>query len=262
MATVEEDLVSGHRAVYVASSAEIVRTFRVWDLTSQPWAQLDEALTDPNIPDIGDFYPTPPANNNLRVREKSAVPDGPNAARVTCIYSNRQGPTWNQAPPVNDGQDVKQITASIVPKRTTLDEVGAPMLLNPPASAPSLPDYKSEADIQKPVGALVFERTEADPPSARMRGKVGLLNSDTLGGNYPIRTLLFARLDAQSDDGGATWRVTYEFRYDPDGWVHRDTYKFQSGRAIADAAETTWDVYAATTFSDLGLDFSDSQVPL
>ena len=262
MADVEEDLVSGHRATYVASSADVTRTFRVSNLTADPWAQLDEALTDPGIPDIGDFYPSPPTNN-LRVRQKDAVPDGPNAARVICLYSNKQGPTWNQAPPLGDGQDVKQVSFSVTPKTSTVDAFGDPMTLTPPPSASSLQPYRSEAQIQAPVGELVFERTESAVPSSRMRAKVGRVNGDILGGgNYQIYTLLFAKLDAHSDDGGATWRVTYAFRFDPDGWIHTDRWKIPTGKVPNDSVETTFVPYKAATFGDLGLDFSDAQTPL
>ena len=262
MATVDEDLVNGHRANYYAAGADIIRTFRVSGLTANPWGQLDEALSDPGVPQLHDPYPTPPANN-LRVQNREALPDGPNAARVIVFYTNKPGPTWDQAPPAGDGQEVKQVKASVTQKRTTRDATDTPMQLDPPPSDPDLPSYLSEAIIQAPVGSLVFERTESAQPSARMRQKVGRVNSDVLGGgNYQTGTLLFADLDAQSDDGGRTWRVVYEFRYDPDGWVHRDAWKLQNGKPPVDTVEVIFVVQGSTLFGDLGLDFSDSQSPI
>ena len=258
MADVIEDLVNGHRANYYAEGADIIRTFYVTGLVSSPWAQLDEALSDPGIPQLFDPYPTPPANN-LRVQNREAFPEGPNAVRVVVFYTNKPGPTWQQLPPAGDAQDVKQISASVSSRTTTLDAGGTPMLLNPPGTSKVQP-YVSEATVLKPIGSIVFERTESNPPAVRMRSKVGRLNSDLVG-SYAIRTLLFARLDAQSDDGGRNWRVIYEFRYDPDGWEHIDAFKLQTGKVADGAAVIQWDVYGAVTFGDLGLDFSDSQTP-
>jgi len=256
-----EDLVNGHKVRRIAAGTEVSRVFRVTELTDPPETQLLESLNYPGIPTLGDQYP---GGYFYYAVSKDAVPAGPDSAIVTLIYSNSSGQTWNQDPPLtgDDGLDVKQTKASVTQKRRTRDSAGTQMLITPPSpDYDGAPAYLSEATVFAPVGEIVFERTEGAPPTARTRGKVGKLNSDLVG-SYPVRTLLFAMCDGQSDDGGRTWKVTYIFRYDEDGWQHVDSYHLPSGKVPPGAPVYGFDVLPAVTFSDLGLDWSDSQTPI
>lgn len=264
MATVTEDLVANHVLVDITGGSTITRVFRVTGLVAAPHGQLIEALRDPGIPDIGDLYP----NETLLSAQRHEVrPDGPNAARIVVLYSvaNRpRGGTWNQPfPSTNDGQDVKQISSTLREVRTTEDRDSNPMSLTKPASKNFGQDYLSEASTFVPVGTIVFERVETSPPTGRARSLMGHLNNAPLGGGlYATATLLFSGYDAQSVDGGRSWQTVYEFQYQSNGWQHRDTWKDESGRTPADAAEQAWNVLPLASFAGLGLDFTDSQTPI
>ena len=263
MPVVTEDLVAGHRLSEILGGFDITRIFRVTELVDPPQLQLIEAALATGVPLIGDVYD--PAWPQAWCITKDVAPDGPNAARVTCTFSTQQNrSSWNQPDPVgNDGQDVKQISATTKGWRVWFDNQSNPMELTAPPSLDGLPPYMSEADRLYPIAQLVFERTEKSPPSQRARDAVGTVNSVTLGGGaWPAFSLLYADFDATSDDGGRTWRCTYTFNYDPLLHAHYDVYKGPDGKAPTDAVEQVWAVTFASDFSLLGLDFTDTQTPI
>ena len=255
------DLVEGHSVNRIFARTEIRRIARIDGLTAAPEQQMLEALAAPDMPQLGDQYPGEPA---WVLTETEATPNGPNAARVQLYYTNKVGPTWNQPPPPvpgTPGLDVKQFSGSFSRRKTTQDNTGSPMLLATPTKYAGWPAYLSEAEVNFPVGVLGFERTENEPPADTWRTYGSTLNQSAIG-SYAALTLLFSRLSAQSDDGGRTWRCTYEFQWDPNGWQHEDSYKGPDGKVTDVSTPVTWDVLFATEFSGLGLDFSDSQTPL
>lgn len=267
-----DDLTREARLVSRAGITTVTRTFRVTGIVDNAYDVLFSGANFTGIPDIGDQYPGV-NNEDYRVRSKVARPDGRgDAVLVVCTYSNKTGETWNQALPDSgsDGQDVKQFSTTLADFTTTLDSTtspnpgGSPMVLTPPASA-SGASYLSVAKIKRPVGSVVFERTETVPPSARLRTLVGTVNSVPVPSASPVfgaGILLFTGLDARSLDGGRVWRVTYEFAYSSQGWRNRDRWKGPSGKPPQDAPETTWPIYDEADFNALGLDFSDDQAPL
>lgn len=257
---VTSDYVDGHEYEDVLAGFEIRRVFRVTGLTDTPDRQLIEAVLSPGIPLIGETYP---GTSGILVNRRNVRPDGPNAARVTCTYSARQNvSTYNQPVPVgNDGQDVKQISSGVREVSTTVDAASAPMLINPPALFTGWDPYLSEARVFVAAGEIVFERVETTPAAARARALVGTLNDATIGA-YSAKTLLFWRLDAQSNDGGRLWDCVYTFRYDAGGWMHRDRYHAPDGKVPEGAAEVAFDILGVASFTGLDLDFSDSQTPI
>jgi len=265
MTTIIKELVEQHSYQDVLAGFEIVRVFHVSGLVDVPERQLIEAALDPGVPQLGNVYP---GTTGILLVRRDVVPDGPNAARVVMTYSAEKNvSTFNQpAPPVNDGQDVKQISASLREVNTTRDRANQAMLLPAPATygggtAAALPDYLSEARVLTPIGAVVFERVETSPAVIRARDLVGKVNNATIG-IYGANTLLFSALDAVSNDGGYQWNCTYEFRFDPLGWEHSDSWHAPDGKVPTDATVESWDVLPEASFTSLGLDFSSSQTPI
>ena len=260
MTTVVEDLERGHSLQFINRETELVRAYHVSGLVSNPDGQLLEAIQDPAIPAMSDVHPQA---SGLFVVRKRAVPAGRNTAYVECIYSNTSGATWNQPTPTPgaDGEDVKQISSSVVSERRTRDRGNQPMTMSPPASVSGWPQYLSEAEVFRPVGELVFERSEGEVPAQRARTLVGKVNQFAIGA-YGAEELLFARFNSISTDGGRVWRSTYNFRHDPRQWKHRDTYKGDDNKSPPDATEVLFDVLELADFSVLNLDFSDAQTPI
>ena len=262
MPSVEEDLTQGHRVVRDGSDIVITRVFWVRNLTDAPQFQLLEAITQAQIPSYGDQYPwgAPveyPTFEETYVRSITAEPYGAAAAKVTVEYGYVQPATVNVSDFAgNDSPEVKNITASVASKKASKDILAADMTLTLPATRSSWPSYISEAEILKPVGTLVFERTEKTSPAARMRTYMGKINS-LVEGPFAAKSLLCSNIDAVTEDGGVTWSVTYEFRYDPDLWQHRDIYKGSDGKVPPGATLQTWDILEAVDFAPLGIDFSD-----
>ena len=262
MTVIVEDLVDGHELNDVLGGSSIKRTFRISELVAIPSGQLIEAVQDPGIPKIGEPYPV---FTTLFVLTVNARPDGPNAARVECNYSvaNRDsGGTWNQPYPGlgNDGKDVKQITSGVREVITYRDTSNNVMTLNPPASKTTAQSYGTTASRLTPTGSVVFERTETEPGTGRMRGYVGKVNSPAVGA-YGDKTLLFRSYDEQSEDGGTTWNSTYTFDY-ATTWQHVDVWRDQDGKMPTDGVVQFFDTLETANFNDLALDFTDGQTPL
>lgn len=260
MATVDEDLVSGHRAIYYARGADIERTFRVSGLVGSPWAQLDEALNTPGVPQLYDPYPSPPANN-LIVQNREAFPDGPNAARIVIFYTNNPGPTWSQPQPIGNGQDVKQFDGTAVKVKLTNDRAAAPMLINPPVAFQGWDPYLSEVELDVPAGLLVFEQPRDVHPAAIWRTHGRTVNVASIGA-YNANELLFWRVSGQSNDGGRVWNCTYQFQYDPLGHKHTDRFHGPDGKVPQGAVDVSFNVRPTSDFSLIPVDFSDSQTPV
>ena len=183
MATVIAELVENHRYEDVLAGFEITRVSYVSDLPDAPNRQLIEAVNTLGIPQTRDTYP---GTTGIDVVRRISDPDGPNAARVTCIYSAKQNvSTYNQPVPItNDGQNVKQISSGTRELVTVLDRSSTPMTISPPAAFQGWDPYLSEAKFLVPAGEIVFERPETSVAAARARNFVGRLNSAAIGA-YP-----------------------------------------------------------------------------
>ena len=265
MTTIIKELVDGHSYEAVLAGFEIVRVYHISGLVDIPERQLIEAANDPGVPDLGATYP---GTVGILLVRKNVVPDGPNAARVILTYSAEKNvSTFNQPEPVsNDGQDVKQISAGTREVITTTDRDGASLLLPTPASyggtnPGALPPYLSEARVLVPAGQVVFERVEKSPAVTTARDLVGKVNNAPIG-IYGINTLLFASLDAVSNDGGFLWNCTYTFQFDFSGWKHIDSWHDPAGRVPDDATPESFNVLEEASFAGLGLDFTASQTPI
>lgn len=265
MPVVTEDLREGHRMSEDRGSYTVERVFYVSALTLAAELQVMEALQDPGIPSVGDSYPLGapsafPVYDQLVCKLRDARPNGVNAVRVQCTYTNVSRTTFREPPTTNDGADLKRFSSAVVEKTTTKDRNGVAMSLSPPASRSTYKPYLSEADIFIAVAELVFVRPELTIPAARARTYVGTINSLTLN-NYPAGTLLCVSINADGNDG-ELWDVEYVFRYRADGWKHRDTWRSTDGKPPSDAVEVEFDTLAEADHGALGLDFSDSQTPI
>ncbi len=261
------DLAENHYLREVSGALEIVRVYRVSGMLSSPELQLLEARNFAGVPDFGDSYPGGAVNDRYIVRAKDVYPDGPNAARVEVTYSDRPGNTWFQPDPSDpdtDGLDVKQFSSALKATRVITDRTGTVMEIPAPLSVASWPPYIAATEMLRPVATLEFERVETAAATARARTYFGAVNEFALGttGQWAVRTLLFARFNSRSDDGGRRWRNSYAFSYDPDTWDHEDIYHGLDGKPIVDDPPTKFEIYALADFSALALDWDDEQVPI
>jgi len=275
VAAVDEDLLVGHQVSEARGYTYIRRIFRVTNLDpTDPATMLLRAINETGIPEVGDKYPQVIIPGEFKkyerciVTTRDAQPDGCDAARVTVNYTNESSSVFDQE--ITDAQvsagdptpEVKQITVGLVQEQTTTDVFGAPMTLNTPADT-NEESYPATATVGRPLGTLVFERTETIPVTPYLRAAVGRVNSVSLGGgNYPAGTLKLDRLDSTSGDNGTTWRTAYQFSYKPGGWIFTDIFRGSDGKPTPLSVEQTFNLWESYDFGVLGLDFSDGQTPI
>lgn len=141
-------------------------------------------------------------------------------------------------PPDAEARPVLETDSTVVMKRTNKDihddvielrnyraveylEDGTPLGLKPEPE----PIQGGMVDVPVTVAVLRYHRRE--PPidnrgrliGAKSKAFTGKANETSLSGEDPRGSWLCSRLGAATDDGGASYNVTYEFQYNVDGWL-------------------------------------------
>jgi len=272
MPDVIEDLQNGHSVSEARGYTRIQRIFEVTGLTGlSPERLLLEAITDPDIPEVGDAYPVAGVYskyNRCIVTTRQALPSGCQSARVVVLYTNEPTSVYDQEIGGNQTtptQDLKQVSVGLVSRQTSVDRDGAPLLVLAPISKQNGAGdrgYIETVTEMVPAGTLVFQRTETSPATQGMREAVGKVNSTVLG-PYAIGTLKFTRFEQESEDNGTTWPTVYQFSHLEGGWGYSTRWHYEgSDESPADAAIVTFNLPKEYDFSLLGLDFSDTQTPI
>jgi len=224
MATVTMDLEEGALVRQGGEGLEAVRTAYVSGLGGQPAGRLYAALIASALPRQGDPHPTIPG---IVVTELQAEPVDVDRARVTITYGAPAG--GNTTPGASAGVVSVEVISDTVSEETQTDQEGN-LLWNTYwswASQSGLPQWEGvfgvlistrralKAQVERPrLGVRITQVTTADPKS--LVQFLGTLNRERWSGFEP-KTWLCSGLNATSNADG-TWRVVWEFSYNPKGW--------------------------------------------
>lgn len=222
------DISDGGTLRETSDGIEVDRVAVVTDVAGPADQYLKNALDTSGVPVIGDANPM---YSGLRVRSREATDDGCGKVRIRITYGSAARSTLeSQVPPTNNnGATTKNVGFSLTQKTvsrafnvtgganpSSTEEI---LVQRPPTSAIGGSDVVRQhppINVLRPVGKLVFERLELDPPLSRFRQAMGKVNDRSLnGGTYARRTLLCSNITAQSPNAGGWWQVTYEFSFDP-----------------------------------------------
>ena len=181
--------------------------------------------------------------------------------RVTVEYAILNGAT-REPSSVNDAKPgLLHISSSVRNAQTTVDKDGNPLIApyNPGSPAYDIFDRHGKAvttptsvviaSKEVPVTILRFTRRQTVPSTTSYVGKVNSAAWTINYHEYGIHELLCTRCESETEDGGFSYIVTYEFQakdsvaaYNTDntirGWEMGGFYQIQNGYAIAHADAT------------------------
>jgi hypothetical protein len=251
MAVVVKDVVEGTTVQQGGRGTTATRVFHVSGITGDPSAKADLALRHPDVAALGERHPS--ITDLFCTNRSISFIDSTNA-RVDCQYSIPsfergdlpEGSSGAVAVPGDDSEatgstDLGTITVAATGAEfvTDLDVFGNQMFtahtvkLPVPATETDFDEFgdpipRSEttkkvvqvqrAQISIPSVVLRVQRMERGSPDQKARDFVGAINSKAIGMSGP-RTWLCTRIDGTSNDGGDTYKVTYEFQYNRELWM-------------------------------------------
>lgn len=226
MTELTSHLTEGAQLTETSSGFTLSVTFLLEDVPGTGAQQQYFALQDARIPRIGDGHPVVPG---ISVLSRAVEPVDDTIMRISVEYgvpdtNEQQAYEIGQAP---GPEGTISVSAAVSSEETQFDIAGRPLKV---AYTGKLTDddgnpveVKNEeqvatVEIQRPEMIVNFTRKERGSPLFFAVEAVGKVNLTDLG-IYRRGTLLLTRIDADSDDNGITFNVTYEFQYRPPGWA-------------------------------------------
>lgn len=293
---VTEDIIEEATVRDSGDGPEITRGFHVTGLFGPVADRIVKALNDPKVPKLGSVHPTV---GTLFVVERGATMVDQNQARVIITYRvpkvdagepKAEGGDIGKGAPGTTKKDKGTISvgATSSTREVFTDVTGKLMTVghiiekeikvtDPKTGVESkvktkVPDIQvRSANIVEPNVVLTVSRIETGSPDQKAREFVGTVNEKPLGGALkasklgvkgadPPGTWLCTRITGDTQDGGLTYSVQYEFQYNPNGWFFVAQYiDKKTGQPpfldLTGEETIAYDVYERKDFSALGIDF-------
>jgi len=222
----QSDLVEVNEVKQGKDGIEAVRGFQVVGLSGNPDNRLLQAITEPGIPLRGEPHPS---IEGIKADEISASPQGAENALVTVTYKqlteDENEPDELQKPTITVGSTVQEDIVN-------LDAFGKQMLLNHTKRKvittdigsgtktsnkdTKLPTQPGEVGVQFPLTTISLSRREKNNPLFKSEIYTGKINSAPIFGD-PKHIWICTGIDGDSDDGGQTFTVSYNFQRAPQG---------------------------------------------
>lgn len=206
-----------------------VRTAYVWGLRGSPAARLYYATMAPGMPRYGEYHPVVPFLPVSRV-QADLIKGTTDQATVTINYDfatggsqyfmNEPGDTIATLPQL-------EILTTVQPARTQFEIDPATGIkkqivvsyidIDHETGTETLVEQGGSVEYMLPMETVRYMRREARDPQHKAREYIGTINVYNVFGDSP-HMWMCTRLGGPSDDGGATFNVTYEFQRHPDSW--------------------------------------------
>jgi hypothetical protein len=290
MATVVKDIVDGTSVGEGGRGRTATRVFHVTGVTGSPTTKAVVALRHREVAQLGEVHPEYP---ELYCTDRSVNFMDSENARVTAQYAIPSfergdlppGSTGDVAVPPDDetggAVDLGTISVSAAGStfETDLDIFGKQMVcahdIQVRGGLSTTDEFGKRivplvtkrveqvqrAQISRPSVVLRVSRMEKGSPDGKARLYVGTVNSKPIGFD-PARSWLCTRIDGTSNDGGETYKVSYEFQYNRDLWIFIGIWidpqtekPVESKNFNTDEEFKVFQVYEAVDFAPLGIKF-------
>lgn len=218
--TVIIDLIAGSSVNQSEKGYTAVRAAIVYDIVGNKDAKIFNALQDPDLPKRGDLHPSIP---NLILDVISARSIDTDKVLVNLNYRQLQG----EDRPPNEASPAQISVGATVQLRTTeSDKDGNQIILEHTFTdfaedgTASLRTEKQGVELQVPVvqPTIRLVRREPRDPLQKALKFLGTVNKTSFAGGDKGQWLC-TRLEGDSDDGGVSYMVTYEFQFLQKGWT-------------------------------------------
>ena len=218
---VASDLVDYNEVKFGPDGFEASRGFQITGLSGNPDQRAFEAISLPGLPLIGEVHPT---INSIEAFEVSFETQGAETGVVVVRYK-AVNPTDQSESSADETQSpIISIGSTVQEARTNLDANGKRMVLNhtrrrivkktdgtTEPKDEKMETVPVEASKQVPHTTITFTRKERSSPFGKSEIFVGTINSRTFFG-LPRHMWLCTGIDGNSDDGGRSYLVTYNFQ--------------------------------------------------
>lgn len=223
----------------------VQRSAYVTGLSGDYHQRMAQAIGANGIPRLHTAHPE---IAELFVWSLDATPAGPTAAIVQVTYgtNNAHHLTGLNRPAL------VEVGASLSQSVTYEDAEGEPLLVTL-GEGEDAPSQIAQAVKLQPQTTLRYSRLEDANPASKARAYVGKVNAGSFesgsGGTW-----LCTCIAGRSNDGGATYEVTYDFQYNADNWQPVVVYVDPAtGKPHPDATASVAMIYEAIDFGGLGL---------
>jgi len=226
MSTVKLELLDGQRGEKTASGWKLTRTAMVYGLTGTASARLVAAVTAVEAEgiEIGDAHP---AQSDCVLISMTPEARASDVVHVTLSYSSEPADQSEANPDDPDYAEI-EVSSRCTQQETNKDVEWLPVTVRYtfPADYP-IAEYAGRVKVAspkipflKPETTIVYTRKETSEPTAKAVNYVGKCNTGgwSLHPSATARQWLCTGIVGRSSDGGATYRVTYEFQYRGATW--------------------------------------------
>lgn len=224
---VKVDIDEGPSVTIDQDGPHATRVARVFGLRGTPSARLWYATQAPGVPRYGDHHPWIEFLPVSRVHAVLASEGTTDIATVTIDYGFSPGgigsPTYFDNEPSETALPQVEVLTTVQPATTQFElgiagdkrQIVVSKMVNVEDEAET--EQAGSVEFQLPMETVRYMRREVQNPQGKARLYVGTINSTGVFNDGP-HYWMCTRLDGMSDDGGATFNVTYEFQRNPDTW--------------------------------------------
>lgn len=213
MATVS-DLISGSSFGHDQNGYHAIRVFSVTGLTGNGYSRLKEALIASGVPLRGESHPD---FDHLKADTIVATPwpDSNSKAKVSVTYkpwtSRRFVPDPTADPAVEVGASLQEVETNLDYEDNLIT-----VKYQPPGATE---EVEQVARVRKTVVVLNLRLSRREPNSPRDKAQefTNKVNDNNWIGD-PERSWLCKAIHGNSDDGGESYLVTYEFQRQLPNW--------------------------------------------
>ncbi len=218
---VASDLVDYNEVKFGSDGFEASRGFQITGLSGNPDQRAFEAISLPGLPLIGELHPT---INSIEAYEVSFETQGAETGVVVVRYKavnptdkSESSADETQPPVISIGSTVQETVTNVDVKGKTMELNHTRRRIVKKEDGTTEPkDEKMKtapvnASKQVPHTTITFTRKERSSPFAKSEIFVGTINSRTFFG-LPKHLWLCTGIDGNSDDGGRSYLVTYNFQ--------------------------------------------------
>jgi len=215
---VVKDVVESAALTVAGTGTTATRLFVVSDLAGAPESRTARASFAPGIPQVGTPHPAVPG---LVVESIGVACKDPETYFVTVNYKYPSGSGGGSSPgskaQISGGANAQTVQTNLDAKGRLMEISYAYKTGTDDAPGSVVKTQTGEVQIQVPMPVLRFTRREKLDPFDKIKKYVGKINGGAFRGDEKHYWLCSA-IDFQSQDGGKTYDVTYEFIRNENTW--------------------------------------------
>lgn len=247
---VKLDLIKNASATNTVNSFDLVRNAYISGITaSNDYDYILQAFSAAGLPAVGDAHPSalPIAANTYCTRRTYKETGNRSTAIIELVYQRNILSA--------EGQTIYEFGTNLTSEENNFDANGMPISVGYKPAGGTLKKYYPRFPALRPQSVLRATRIEYGYINIAAASYVGCVNSAAWAGGKKLQWMCTS-INMISQDGGRSYRTTYEFTFNPMAWVARCFYLDRDGN-IADTIATHYADNANPYGTGVALDPTD-----